>query len=206
MLIQRCPELESLALDCIVDSDLSGASWPHLHSLSLGSNSIDSQTIAPFLESHPSINRLSLHPSNPTDLSLLSETALPNLKQFSGSANQLTALVCRGQAQPQTYVGTSRFSLENPQGQFPLIHPLSRSLEELTLSECIPIRQLTPFAMYSILVSMKKLTSLKVTFDADSEYDSSAVLKTIVAARPELESLNMAFIGKQSLSMVSPPF
>ena len=74
------------------------------------------------------------------------------------------------------------------------------------MSEYIPIRQLTPFAMYSILVSMKKLTSLKVTFDADSEYDSSAVLKTIVAARPELESLNLTFIGKQSLSMVSPSF
>ncbi|KAI0093044.1 hypothetical protein BDY19DRAFT_989723 [Irpex rosettiformis] len=203
MLIHRCPDLESLTLDCILDSDLSSANWPHLRSLNLGSNSIDSHTIASFLDRHTSIEYLSLHPSNPIDLSSLSEDALPHLKRFSGSVDQLTSLACRGPSPSQTYQATSRFSLDHPQAQFPLTHPLSRSLESLILSECIPIGQLTPFAMYSILVGMKKLTSLKVMFDADTEYDPSAVLKTIVAAQPKLENLDITFVGKESLSMVS---
>ncbi|KAI0747342.1 hypothetical protein BC629DRAFT_1599394 [Irpex lacteus] len=200
MLIHECPELETLTLDCVVESDLSSANWPHLRNLNLDSNSNISQTLIPFLERHASIERLSLHPSNPDDLSPLSEDALPGLKHFAGSVNHLTSLCCRGQS-PQGYAGTSRFSLEHPQAQFPLSHPLSRSLESLAVMECIPVQQLTPFAMYSMLVGLKKLTSLKLKFDADGEYDSGAVLKTIVAARPELEELDVSFVGKESISM-----
>ncbi|KAI0690897.1 hypothetical protein BC835DRAFT_157327 [Cytidiella melzeri] len=210
MLTLRCPNLQSLTLDCtnIHDPRLLAATWPHLHTLTLGPTSADPQTLILFLERHAAIENLSLSPLINIDLSLLPKDALPNLKHFTGTVDQLAALSWRGQPQPhgqgqgQAYTGTSRFSLENPQAQFPVTNPLARSLESLTLAGRIVLKQLTPFAMYTVLVGLTKLTELRVVFDVQGEYgDPSAVVKTIVAARPGLERLELTCVGKASLSL-----
>jgi hypothetical protein len=220
-LILQCPDLQSLSLDCAFDPRLLTATWPRLRTLRLDTPSADPLALTSFLERHPSLTHLSLSPLIPIDLSLLSASALPHLTHFTGTIDQLTALSLRSSttrtqapprpavaaapAPPGTTAAARRFSLSNPQAQFPPseANPLARSLQSLTIAERIVVGQLTPFALYSVLVGLAGLRALQVAFDVRGEYALAGVLKTVVAARPELESVSVAVGGKSSMSLVS---
>jgi len=207
MLLSRCPDLRSLSIESNLNSPISArrlldGNWQELRALRLGPITLDdtevksAQDIALFLQRHPTIEQLSLRNIS-VDLSLLPAHALPNLEHLTGGVDDLSALCSRGLEPPD-----SRFSLQNPQAQFP-DSSLSRTLKSLTISEPIPLGQSTPFAMYSMLVGLRALTSLKAVFSADGDYDPLGVLKTIVAACPQLQDLDLQFTTGPSLTLAA---
>ncbi|KAI0697254.1 hypothetical protein BC835DRAFT_1338772 [Cytidiella melzeri] len=202
MLIRRCPGLESLAIVSDLDQPvyvrrLLEGHWPSLRSLTLGAIKFDALGAEPlhaltaFLVLHSSIERLSLR-NIPVDLSVLPKEALPQLKHLNGNVDHFRALSARG-LPPQNM----QFGLNNPQTQFPH-SPLSESLQSLTLGELIPVRELTPLSVSSMLAGLHALTSLTAVFSLESGYDSNGVFRTIVSACPQMLHLDLTCTSKPS--------
>ncbi|KAI0342178.1 hypothetical protein BDW22DRAFT_244547 [Trametopsis cervina] len=202
MLTLNCPDLEALSLESELDQlvyarRLLEARWPSLRSLNLGPIKLDVWGAEPllalnaFLEGHPGIENLTLRNIS-VDLSVLSKEALPKLKHFNGSIEHFRTLSARG-LPPQNVP----FGLNNPQTQFPH-STLSESLQSLSLGELIPLRELTPLAVSSMLVGLHALTRLTAVFSLESGYDTNGVLRTIVSACPQMLHLNLTCTSKPS--------
>ncbi|KAI0093042.1 hypothetical protein BDY19DRAFT_921700 [Irpex rosettiformis] len=202
MLIQRCPDLESLSIQSDLDRPvychrLLDGCWPSLRSLALGPIKFDVfgitslQELNTFLEAHSSLERITFR-NVPIDLSALPKEALPSLKHLNGSIDHFRALSARG-LPPQNI----QFGLNNPQTHFPH-SPLSESLHSLTLGEVIPLRELTPLSVSSMLSGLHALTSLTAVFSLESGYDSNGVFRTIVSSCPQMLHLDLTCTSKPS--------
>lgn len=209
MLSLQCPDLRSLGLESDINIPLFAdrllrGCWPSLRTLRLGPIRCDAdgeetaQDLVPFLERHPSIEHLSLR-EVAVDLSRLAVDALPKLERFSGSVEHLRVLAARGQQQ----------QLGNAMVAHHLSNPVSSSLAEtlrgLAVLEPMPLRELTPLAISSILVGLNSLTSLTVVFSLETGYDSNGVFRTIVSACPQLIHLDLTCTSKPSFYLVRLP-
>jgi hypothetical protein len=206
MLLHRCPDLVSLSLESDLTQPMYAlrlleGRWPYLRSLALGPLKFDAFGTIPlnglntFLEAHDSLEQISLNDVS-VNLSALPVEALSNLKHLISSIDQFRALCARG-FMPQNL----QFALQNPHTQFP--HSgLSESLQTLTLKEPIPLRELTPLAVSSMLSAMHALTSLTAVFSLESGYDSNGVFRTIVSACPQMMHLDLTCTNKPSFYLV----
>lgn len=212
MLTLRSPNLRSLVLDgsdcqeAIYAQRLLQANWPSLQSLELIGvkfdphnpldNAEEDQSLLGFLSRHTSLERLMIS-RVAVDLSQLSPSDLPKLKRFDGSLDYLRALNLRGLNVTPNF----QFFMQNPHAQ-PVVTPMSFSLESLVLAEPMPLRELTPLAVSSMLVSLHALTSLTVVFSLESGYDSNGVFRTIASACPQLLHLDLSCTSKPSFYLV----
>ena len=204
MLIHRSPNLQSLTIEGEWDQPvyagrLLEANWPKLQSLSLTpvwfrqSIQEGSQDMIEFLERHPSIQELSLKRAR-VDLSLMSPDALPNLRLFNGRLEHLRELGIRGQ--PFNALG-----LQNPSTQLSS-SPLSKTLETLVIPDAMALREITPLAISTMLLGLRSLTSLTLTFSLESGYDYNGIFRTVVSSCPQLLHLDLSCIGKHSFYLV----
>ncbi|GJE95489.1 hypothetical protein PsYK624_116740 [Phanerochaete sordida] len=203
MLVRRSPNLRSLAIEGEWDEPIYAArlldgNWPKLQKLSLTPVWFQehihegSQPLVEFLERHPAIEELSLKHVR-LDLSQLSPEALPKLRVFNGRLDHLRELGIRGQ--PLNALG-----LQNPSTQLSL-SPLSQTLEELVLPDAMALRELTPLAISSMLVGLRSLTALTISFSLESGYDSNGVFRTIASACPQLHHLDLSCTSKPSFHL-----
>lgn len=205
MLIHRSPRLESLSIQGEWDEPMYAArlldgNWPNLKSLSLTPVWFHehihegSQPLVDFLERHPSIEELTLTHTR-LDLSQMSPEALPNLRLFNGRLEHLRELGIRGE--PLNAVG-----LQNPSTELST-SPLSKTLDTLILPDAMALRELTPLAISSMLVGLRSLSSLTISFSLESGYDSNGVFRTIASACPQLLHLDLTCTCKPSFYLVS---
>lgn len=205
MLVRRSPNLRSLAIEGEWDEPIYAArlldgNWPKLQKLSLTPVWFQehihegSQPLVEFLERHPAVEQLSLKHVR-LDLSQLSPEALPKLRVFNGRLDHLRELGIRGQ--PLNALG-----LQNPSTQLSS-SPLSQTLEELVLPDAMALRELTPLAISSMLVGLRSLTALTISFSLESGYDSNGVFRTIASACPQLHHLDLSCTSKPSFHLVS---
>ncbi|EKM54414.1 uncharacterized protein PHACADRAFT_185339 [Phanerochaete carnosa HHB-10118-sp] len=203
MLIRRSPNLRSLAIEGEWDEPIFAArllegNWPRLQKLSLTPVWFQehihegSQLLVEFLERHPAIEELSLKRVR-LDLSQLSPEALPKLRVFNGRLDHLRELGIRGH--PLNALG-----LQNPSTQLSS-SPLSHTLEELILPDAMALRELTPLAISSMLVGLRSLTSLTISFSLESGYDSNGVFRTIASACPQLQNLDLSCTSRPSFAL-----
>ncbi|PCH43638.1 hypothetical protein WOLCODRAFT_153691 [Wolfiporia cocos MD-104 SS10] len=219
MLIHNCPNLERLSLAGTFSepSDaqrLRSVHWPRLRMLSVGDviyglsaplHTPPTHPMVDFLERHPTIESLHLygHPTvNPLDLAALDTGALPALSEFSGSLDHLRALLERGQ--PNAGNGNAMWAFQqNPSTVSPSNLPLVKTLTRVCLPEPMQLREMTPLAISRVLMELPSLTSLKITFALHSGYDSTGVLRTIVASCPQLLDLDLSCACKPSFFLES---
>lgn len=218
MLVRRCPNLETLSIagTSTEPSDaarLGTAYWPKLRVLTIGdvvfglSVPLDAPPAHPFLgflERHPTLTGLHIlgHPHvNPLDLAELSEDALPQLTEFSGSLDHLRALMTRGQ--PNAGNGNPNLQWNVPQGQDEPSSPLSKTLRHICLPDPMQLRELTPLAISRVLLDLHALTSLKMTFTLHSGYDCNGVFRTVIASCPQLLHLDLTCTSRPSFYLES---
>lgn len=203
MLVRRSPNLRSLAIQGEWDEPVYAArllegNWPQLQSLSLTPVWFQdhihegSQLLVEFLERHPSIEELALKHVR-LDLSQMDPGALPKLRVFNGPLDHLRDLGFRGQ--PLNAVGLQNSTQISSS-------PLAKTLEELVLPDAMALRELTPLAISGMLVGLRALTSLSITFSLDRGYDSNGVFRTIASACPQLLHLDLTCTYKPSFSLV----
>ncbi|ESK92059.1 hypothetical protein Moror_10343 [Moniliophthora roreri MCA 2997] len=177
MLIERCPNLEELAIDGIstfpteAHHILEGR-WPKLRKLILGDVVVDRPGMATgtsrspfidFLEAHPLLEDLSLSRANVghTELSSLNPDTF-KLRSFSGTLEQL-------QAMPHAH----------------------HYLESVTFRESMQTREVTSLVVAGLLQRLTSLTKLKISFTLHSMYDSGNLLKSLIASCPNLRHLEL---------------
>ncbi|KAJ7072074.1 hypothetical protein C8F01DRAFT_227499 [Mycena amicta] len=186
MLFTRCPNLEELAIEgysafpadarCVVDGR-----WPHLQKLSLGDLSVDWTAATPdrkapfvtFLEAHPELHSLSLsrHNVDPVQLHSIDQDTL-KLKSFSGTLSQLQGLS----------------------------HSYS-TLKTVTFRDPLWSRDPTILAIANVLQQLTSLTDLTIIFTLHSPYDSSSILRALVASCPHIHSLTLGCLRKSSFQL-----
>ncbi|KAJ7187969.1 hypothetical protein C8R46DRAFT_978844 [Mycena filopes] len=186
MLFRRCPNLEELVIEgyssfpadarCLVDGR-----WPNLRKLALGDISIDWDPPSPttkgsfttFLEAHPSLQTLALsrHNFDPAQLTSLDPSCgLKHLTSFSGTLPQLQAL-SHSPAHPHL------------------------ALTSLTLRDPVWSRDVTTLALASALTQLPALASLHIAFMLHSPYDSTSILRALVAAcGAQLQHLHLSYV------------
>ncbi|OBZ67182.1 hypothetical protein A0H81_12782 [Grifola frondosa] len=200
MLAQRCPHLESLSIvgNSSEPSDgthLYAARWPRLRKLALGALIFDTsvagqpppmQSFLEFLRCHPTLETFHvLNRANTSlDLSVLEPSALPLLKEFSGSFNHLKMLVDRGH-NAAAVGGNAGVGVSTS----PTL--LSTSLRHICFPHPMHLRDLTPLAISRVLMNLHALTSIKIAFAVQSGYDSNGVFRTIIASCPHLLHLDI---------------
>lgn len=191
MLMNRCPDLQVLAIDgsassatefTVIKSLLKGR-WPKLREMSLGDVSLDPHApmmgaihpFVTFLEEHPTLEmlRLSRHNINPRFFSDLTPGALPELTKFHGSLEQLQSL--------------------------PHLH---HSLESVVFTEPMRTREFTPPTVSAVLLNISKLKHLQISFTLTTMYDSNSLLRTIVHSCPHLQSFTLSCTQKPSFQLV----
>jgi hypothetical protein len=187
MVIDRCPHLQDFTLEGLsvlpVDaSQLLSARWPNLKRLALGDLVIDrnpqpglKSPLVEFLEAHPSLRSLGLSRRNvdPSAFHSLAAGSL-NLLSFSGTLQQLQAL--------------------------PHIHP---NLRSLTFREAMYTRDTSPVAVASALHNLPSLSKLKISFMLHSMYDSGNLLRSLIAACPNLRHFELTCGLRPSFQIVS---
>lgn len=207
MLIQRCPELESFSITGTSTMPFDAGSvctarWPRLRTLTIGNVIFTSSQLLqlsfedPFLSflcRHPTLRGLHILGSHepPTDITGLNPDALPCLTDFTGSLDQLRALVERRQPPLAAQSQESRPNL------------LAKTLRHVSFPAPMQLRELTPFIISRTFSSLPALTTLKITFALQSGYDSAGVLRTIVAACPQLQHLDLTCSCKPSFYLES---
>ncbi|KAI3609467.1 hypothetical protein WG66_001240 [Moniliophthora roreri] len=188
MLIERCPNLEELAIDGIstfpteAHHILEGR-WPKLRKLILGDVVVDRPGMATgtsrspfidFLEAHPLLEDLSLSRANVghTELSSLNPDTF-KLRSFSGTLEQL-------QAMPHAH----------------------HYLESVTFRESMQTREVTSLVVAGLLQRLTSLTKLKISFTLHSMYDSGNLLKSLIASCPNLRHLELTIRGFTKLRVL----
>uniref|UniRef100_A0A0W0EX11 F-box domain-containing protein n=1 Tax=Moniliophthora roreri TaxID=221103 RepID=A0A0W0EX11_MONRR len=192
MLIERCPNLEELAIDGIstfpteAHHILEGR-WPKLRKLILGDVVVDRPGMATgtsrspfidFLEAHPLLEDLSLSRANVghTELSSLNPDTF-KLRSFSGTLEQL-------QAMPHAH----------------------HYLESVTFRESMQTREVTSLVVAGLLQRLTSLTKLKISFTLHSMYDSGNLLKSLIASCPNLRHLELVCGHRPSFQIVRQLF
>ncbi|KAF7315425.1 hypothetical protein MIND_00057300 [Mycena indigotica] len=186
MLFTRCPNLQELSIEgysafpadahCIIEGR-----WPHLQRLTLGDLSVDwspanSEQKGPFvafLEAHPELQSLSLsrHNVDPVHLHSIDHDTL-KLTSFSGTLHQLQGL-------------SRSFS----------------TLRSLTFRDPLWSRDPTILAIATVLTQLTALTDLSIIFTLHSPYDSSSILRALVASCPQIQNLTLACLRKTSFQL-----
>lgn len=196
MLTTSCPDLEELCLDGLGSwpttepLPLLQARWPKLHKLTLGDiivdlgavhgiNSLDDQEKHPFIEflaAHPKLDslRTSRFALSPTGLSALDEEALPELKEFSGTLEQLQ-----------------------------ILRRHHTSLTSVGFHEPMMMRDITPLAVSAVLQGIPNLTTLRISFVLHSMYESGSLLRSLAGCCPRLERLELVCGHKPSFPVES---
>lgn len=206
MLTRRCPNLETLVIqgewdEPLYASRLFEGTWPKLKSLSLTPIKLASEPEASterlfdFLERHSAIEELTLIHMIHIDLSHLSPESLPNLRVFNGSLDHLKELSLRGHAPNQLGL--------HPQHGHLATSSLAKTLESYSFTDPLPLRELTPMAVSTMLIGLRSLTSLTLKFHLESGYDSNGVFRSIVSACPQLLHLDLSCTFKPSVYLVS---
>ncbi|KAF8149532.1 hypothetical protein B0H34DRAFT_667733 [Crassisporium funariophilum] len=190
MLTRRCPHLQELTLDGLssVPTDihfLVQGRWPDLRHLTLGDVCIDWFPRAPdpsakrpfiaFLEAHPQLESLSLtrHTIQPLYFSALAPPALGSMTRFSGTHQQLAALL-----------------------------PLVRgSLKEVRLRDAVETREVSATAVAGLLRELTGLVRLKIAFTLHSMYDSGNLLRSLIQSCPMLRHLELTCGHKPSFQL-----
>lgn len=187
--MQRCPNLEELAIDGVSSlpadfHQICRGRWPNLSKLSLGDIVIDWDGRRPnhkspfitFLEEHPTLKCLSLSRRNldPDHFASLSPDVNLQLTSFCGTFQQLQAL--------------------------PQLHPY---LESVTFREEMQTRDVTTLAGSGILKGLVSLKKLRISFMLHSLYDSSNLLRSLIASCPNLRHLDLTCGSKACFQLVS---
>ena len=195
MLIKRCPRLRELVLDGIspenpVDAHrLTRGRWPLLRKLVLGDIVLDwhsavnpaaKRPFITFLEEHRALEQLHLlgyqpSVSAPDLLAAVHRGALAGVAAFSGTLDQVQAL------------------------------PHRAALRALCVTDPILLRESTPLAVAGVLQTLPALASLTIAFVLEHGYDNGGMLRTLVAACPHLQHLDLTCARKPSFTIVSPP-
>lgn len=178
MIIKHCPNLEELAICSFSSSSrvfdfepaLDG-SWPHLHTLTLGSfgyqsdfllGPVDPHALGDFLTSHTSIKYIRF-------LWNFKRWMSPEMIQMHLGKSALPAL--------DTYIGVYQQLAELP-------HP--ESVETLDLT-CEPMYQSRLHAVCPVLARLTSLTSLDIwTHVAHPSRDNTNVYRTLIESVPKL--------------------
>jgi len=196
MLINRCPDLEVLAIEGLssvqsVPADirfLVDGRWPKLRKLSLGDVCIDlfpsylnpgeKRPFISFLEAHPSLESLSLsrHSIQPVHFTSLDVSTLSRVSSFSGTHQQLQAL--------------------------PHLH---RSLKIVDFRDPVETRQVSAPTVANLLRELPQLTTLKISFILQSMYDSGNLLRSLIQSCPLLRHLDLTCAHKPSFQLVRDP-
>jgi hypothetical protein len=192
MLIERCPNLEHLAIDGhsphapVSAQGLFQGRWPKLRTLLIGDIVFDWHQIgaldkpfSAFLNAHRNLDALHLHshaPSvaAPAMLTDLHVDALANLRTFSGALGQAQALPARTRA----------------------------ALKSLRVHDALVLREGTPLSIGGALAALPTLTSLSITFRLEHGYENGSVLRAIVGACPYLRHLDLTVTCRPSLTLV----
>nr|GAT58528.1 predicted protein [Mycena chlorophos] len=188
MLFNRCPNLEELEIQghSVFPAEmhfLVDGRWPHLRRLVLGDLSIDWRTgiIAPgqkttfisFLEAHPELESLSMsrHNVNPSFLQAMDPDAL-KLTSFTGTLQQLQGLS----------------------------HSFS-TLKSLTFRDALWSRDPTILAITNVLQQLHALTDLAIVFTLHSPYDSSSILRALIASCSQVQNLTLGCLRQTSFQL-----
>ncbi|KAH8995178.1 hypothetical protein EDB86DRAFT_2804655 [Lactarius hatsudake] len=191
MLINRCPNLEHLAIDghsphAPVDAHgLVRGRWPKLRSLLIGDvvfdwhvglNTTLGRPFHAFLDAHRNLEALHLQShapsvSAPGVLADLHADALAKVSTFSGALVQAQVL------------------------------PARASLKTLRVPDAIPLREGTPLSVSASLTVLPSLASLTIAFRLEQGYDNGAILRAIVAACPRLHHLDFTIACRPSITV-----
>ncbi|ETW80979.1 hypothetical protein HETIRDRAFT_434843 [Heterobasidion irregulare TC 32-1] len=191
MLIKRCPRLRELVLDGIspenpVDAHrLTRGRWPLLRKLVLGDIVLDwhsavnpaaKRPFITFLEEHRALEQLHLlgyqpSVSAPDLLAAVHRGALAGVAAFSGTLDQVQAL------------------------------PHRAALRALCVTDPILLRESTPLAVAGVLQTLPALASLTIAFVLEHGYDNGGMLRTLVAACPHLQHLDLTCARKPSFTI-----
>lgn len=192
MLIDRSPDLEELCIDGFSPLHSTGtlplihARWPKLRKLTLGDGVVDLSMFNPigqdkhpfiaFLDAHPKLEslRTSRHALPPAQLATLDPTALPVLKEFSGTLEQLQTLATH-----------------------------HTSLTSVVFHEPMLMRDVTPLAVSATLQEITSLTTLRISFVLYSMYESGSLLRSLVGCCPNLVRLELVCGHKPSFPIES---
>ena len=190
MLQKNSPNLEELSIEGrfphpIDAFQIANARWKNLRKINIGDLRIESlpsianpTTKAPFiefLEAHPKLQSLkfSRHTIHPSHFSHLGPETLPCVTEFSGTLEQLQ--------------------------QLPHTHP---RLKSVTFLDPIRSRPVTTATMAAVLQNLPALVNLRVSFALHSMYDSTSFLRSLIAACPQLESLELTCSDVPSFQLV----
>jgi hypothetical protein len=191
MLETHSPNLEEFSIEGsfphpINAFQIANARWHNLRKLNIGDLRIESlpniveptTTKAPFiafLEAHPKLQsvKLSRHTIHPSHFSHLGPETLPCVTEFSGTLEQLQ--------------------------QLPHTHP---RLKSVTFLDPIRSRPVTTSTMAAVLQNLPALVNLRVSFALHSMYDSTSFLRSLIAACPRLESLELTCSDVPSFQLV----
>jgi len=189
MLINRCPDLEELAIEgsssvptdvhCLVEGR-----WPKLRKLSIGDLCIDwfprmlepgeKRPFIAFLNAHPHLETLSLsrHTIQPIHFATLDSSVLSNVTSFSGTHQQLQAL--------------------------PHLH---RTVKSVYFRDPVETREVSAPTVASLLRDLTSLTTLKISFTLYSMYDSGNLLRSLIQSCPSLRHLELTCGQKPSFQL-----
>ena len=198
MLLERCPNLEALAIGGTVPcprpfniQHITAGRWPRLRSLTIGDMAIQlghdekallqgSKAFMQFLVAHPSLQTLSFQHTGgsrfPTSLSL-PRSALPHIKSFVG---------------PPGYIRT----LPNP-----------KSIQELTISTLHHSTSSLP-PTCSILQGLPSLVSLSIWIDLsfaspNTPHDDGSVFEMLLERCPRLHHIDIMCFTQPTFHVVS---
>ena len=82
--------------------------------------------------------------------------------------------------------------------------PRRAALRALCVTDPILLRESTPLAVAGVLQTLPALASLTIAFVLEHGYDNGGMLRTLVAACPHLQHLDLTCARKPSFTIVSP--
>ncbi|PCH42033.1 hypothetical protein WOLCODRAFT_152080 [Wolfiporia cocos MD-104 SS10] len=125
--------------------------------------------------------------------------------ELSGLLDHLRALLKRGQ--PNAGNGNAMGAFQQNPSTFSTSNlPPPKTLTCTCLPEPMQLREMMPLAISHVLMELPSLTSRRITFPLHSGYDSTGVLRTIVASCPQLLDLDLPCICKPSFLLLHPSF
>lgn len=196
MLVGRCPNLEELSINGLSShpSDarrLMQGRWPKLRKLTLGGVALEDlqASTGEFFRAHQELQSLhtSRHALSPSHLSSSlsvdrelnsNSLILPHLTEFSGTLEQLQALLALGHV----------------------------TLTTVGFDEPMPMHDvnISPLALSVALRGLSCLTTLNISFVLHSAtFENGHLLKLLVSSCPRLVHLELGCAQKPSLSLVN---
>jgi hypothetical protein len=140
------------------------------------SNLFEKSPFIEFLEAHDQLQeiRLSRHNVSTAAFLALDPNALPNVRTFEGTPDQLQGI-------PQVHSSLKAVTFRNPS----------------------PTRDLTPLSVAGVLNNLSSLTELRISFALHSVYDGGSVLRSLITACPHVVILDITCAHKPSFQIDS---